>query len=148
MGNILHQSKFTDNSALIHYAKSSDAKSGISVYIVNNTVSSSRHAGIFVLNQNRHAECFIANNLLVGKLDIAVGKNEEKNNLFVSKSCFAPKPSIPYALKADCAAVHAGLDLHKIKSADLVPRFEYFHPLSKINRPQIGKIDIGAYEYE
>jgi len=146
IGNVIHQSKVTENSALIHYGMP-NSSSGEPFYIVNNTVSSDRHTGIFVLNHSP-AEGLIVNNILVGKLQIGVGKNKENSNFLADISCFSPLPYNPKALKYDCAAVNAGLILNKNADVDLVPRFEYIHPLSKKERNQFEKIDIGAYEYE
>ena len=51
VGNILHQSKYTENSSLIHYGMP-NSDSGQRIFIINNTVSSDRRVGIFVLNHS------------------------------------------------------------------------------------------------
>ena len=109
---------------------------------------SGRQTGIFVLNHSP-AEGVIFNNLLMGKLALAVGKHQEKNNLSNPTSCFSPLPYTPLALKPDCPAVNNGFPTQTIlPDSLLVPSFEYVHPLSKKDRRQVDKIDIGAYEYD
>lgn len=146
IGNVIHQGKFTENSALIHYG-SQNTPSGEPFYIVNNTVSSDRHAGIFVLNHSP-AEGAIINNIMIGNLETSVGNNREYNNLSTPKSCFSPLQDVLYTLKADCKAVDSGFNTNEMFSDGfLVPRFEYVHPLSRKERDQVDTIDIGAYEY-
>lgn len=145
IGNILWQSKFTENSALVHYGMP-NSPAGQSIFIINNTVISDRHIGIFVLNHSK-GRAHIYNNLLVGKLDLAVGENQEKNNIVVPKSCFLPSSGRIFALAPDCNAVNSGFIIteHEPEMA-FIPKFEYIHPLSKKQRKTDEKIDVGAYE--
>jgi hypothetical protein len=145
IGNIIHQSKYTENSNMIHYGFP-NKEAGQTFYIVNNTVSSNRHTGNFVMNHSP-AEGVIVNNLLTGKLDIASGPHREKNNIVVSRSCFSPYPDRPFALAGGCAAIDTGIPMEDKQGVNLIPKYEYVHPLSKKERRIVGKVDIGAYEF-
>ena len=145
IGNILCQSKFTENSALVHYGMP-NSPAGQSFFIINNTVISDRHIGIFILNHSK-GKAHIYNNLLVGKLDLVVGENQEKKNIFVPKSCFLPSSGRIFALTPDCNAINSGFIFTEHESEiAFVPEFEYIHPLSKKQRKKDKKIDVGAYE--
>jgi len=144
IGNIIHQSKYTENSSLIHYGFPKK-EAGQTFYIINNTASSSRHAGTFLMNHSP-AEGVIVNNLLVGKLDMASGPHREDHNLAASLSCLLPTPARPCALAPKCGAIDSGAPLKNLNTVDLSPRFEYIHPLTKNARRIVDKIDIGAYE--
>lgn len=144
IGNILHQSKYTENSALIHYGMPNTTK-GETFFVINNTVSSDRNTGIFVLNHSK-AEGVVINNLLMGKLDIGSGKIKEENNVFVEKSCFSPQKSLPFSLHPTCKAVDTGKKLQKGYDKNLTPLFEYVHPVSKQPRNTLRQIDVGAFE--
>lgn len=145
IGNYIHQSKYTENSALIHYGMPKSQK-GQTFYIVNNTVSSSRHTGIFVHNHSP-AEGIVVNNLLFGKLQLATGQFEEKHNRFVKGSCFIPDRFFPFAVQPDCSSIDSGIFMENSSQFDLMPRYEYVHPLTKHTRRSAGQIDVGAFEY-
>ena len=146
MGNILHQSKYTENSALIHYGMP-NSNEGETFYIVNNTVSSDRRAGIFVRNHSP-AQVVIANNLLIGKLVLTQGKNKETGNIFATKSCLCPQPAYPFTLSLKCSAVNAGVGVQEGGTVDLIPFYEYVHPLCRQPREVLDKLDVGAFEYK
>jgi len=145
VGNILHQSRYTENSSLIHYGMPKSQK-GHTFYIVNNTASSDRHTGVFLLNHSP-AKAIIVNNLLFGSLDLAVGLNKEIANLYVGSSCLSPKNSLPFLISQTCKAVNAGFRTNDYDVKDLTPLYEYVHPLSRKMREQDNAIDIGAFEY-
>jgi len=146
IGNIIQQSRFTENSALIHYGMPRSQK-GRAFFVVNNTAFSSRHTGVFLLN---HSPCegLIANNLIAGKLDLVVGHAEKKDNIQVEKSCFNPKPSFPFAINRHCKAVDAGAEIVDADGEKMTPQHEYVHPLSMRRRKQVHLIDVGAFEYD
>ncbi len=146
IGNVIHKSKYSENSAMIHYGMP-NSKSGKPFYVINNTASSNRGNGIFVLNHSP-AKGLIVNNLLVGKIETSVGKSTVENNIFTTMSCFSQRPDILYSLNPECKAVNAGQILKNAGGINLVPGFEYIHPISKKNRVNTLKIDIGAYESE
>ncbi len=144
VGNILHQSKYTENSALIHYGMPNSPKGEV-FYIVNNTASSARHTGLFMLNHSK-AKGMLSNNLLLGKLDIGSGKIDGHSNVHAKTECVLSTPSFPFSIGPDCKAVDTGSLLKNVAPIDLTPQFEYVHPLSRRHRNIAGKIDTGAFE--
>ncbi len=144
IGNVIHKSKYADNSAMIHYGMP-NSKSGENFYVINNTASTDRNSSIFVLNHSP-AEGWSYNNLLCGKFKTAVGKIIEDANMIVPKTCFTSTFTTGYALNSGCRAIDAGKILNEANGTDLVPHFEYAYPLSKKNRAVDSHIYIGAYE--
>jgi len=145
IGNIIQQSRFTENSTLIHYGMPRSQKGG-EFFVVNNTAFSNRHTGILLLNHSP-SEGLIANNLITGKLNLVVGHARSKGNIQVEKSCFIPKPSFPFAINRHCKAVDAGAELTNATGEKLTPEHEYVHPLGMRRRKIVNLIDVGAFEY-
>ena len=143
VGNVIQQSEKTDNSSQVHLV-AKVARPGVQAWIVNNTVISDRHAGIFVLNRSP-IEVEVRNNLLVGPMEMVKGRGEPENNVVGSYDFFVDPKKLNFRLRPGVAAVDAG---RRIEGGEGVaaPEFEYVHPMEKRKRMIEGQPDAGAYE--
>jgi hypothetical protein len=146
IGNILHQSEFAENSSFIHY-HSKIKKPEFGLYVVNNTVLSSRHNGIFVLNRSP-IEAQLINNLVVGKLKLVKGRFKGTHNINGDKSYFVNPNRYDLRLNPNAQAINAGIDPGKVHGIFLAPVAEYVHPISRRDRPRNGQLDVGAFEFD
>ncbi len=143
-GNILHQSRFTENYSLIHY-QMKKAIQGAKLFAINNTIVSDRREGVFVNNHSTIKPVLI-NNLFSGKLALSNHDVQDVNNLFVKKSSFAAPDNYDFRLTPGSKAKDAGFDLDSLTTHKLRPDFQYVHPLNREVRIIQNKIDIGAHE--
>ena len=56
-------------------------------------------------------------------------------------------PNFDYRLTKDSPAINAGTDPGVIDGFNLVPEWQYVHPMKKQKRTICGNIDVGAYEF-
>jgi len=143
VGNVIQQSKFTDNSSQIQIG-AKFAPEGAGVWIVNNTVISERHEGIFLLN-NSPIEAKVRNNLLVGPMALAKGRAAAADNVVGAPGFFADPGRFDFRLKPGVAAIDAGRAVEGGERS-AAPEFEYVHPAGKRPRKARGQPDAGAYE--
>ena len=128
-------------------------------YIVNNTIVNDRSAGIFLFAR-QGASGMIVNNLFVGEGVILKGPGEAFNNLIFDSDSwlerllsqspgFVDKTAFDYRLTASSPARDAGVDPGATALGfSLRPIIHYIHQAKKEPRPQIGIIDVGAYEFD
>lgn len=143
IGNVIQQSKFTDNSSQIQIG-AKFAPEGAAVWIVNNTVISDRHEGIFLLN-NSPIEAQLRNNLLVGPMAMVKGRGAASDNVQGTYGFFVDAAKLDFRLKPGVAAVDAGRNVEAGERA-VMPEFEYVQPAGKRPRKTRGRPDAGAYE--
>lgn len=146
IGNIIHQGKLAENFSLIHYHSKTE-KPGIGLYVVNNTALNSRHDGVFVNNRSP-IEAQIINNLVAGKLKLVEGPFKGAHNIMGDKGCFVNPEGYDLRLNPNVQAINAGIDPGKVRGISLTPVAEYVHPLSRRDRPRIGRLDVGAFEFD
>ena len=144
-GNVLHQSRDTENSSLIHY-QSKGVKDIDKLFIVNNTVVSNRHTSIFVMNHSSIMPILI-NNLLSGDFKLSNHPIKDISNISVRFNSFVDPEKYDYRLSKKSKAINAGFDLDSVTTFNLKPEFEYVHPMDKKGRAIQGGTDIGAFEY-
>lgn len=145
IGNVLQQSRDTENSSLIHY-QSKTVKDRDKLFIVNNTVVSNRHTSIFVMNHSSIRPILI-NNLLSGDFKLSNHPIKDVSNISVRSNSFVNPEKYDYRLSKKSKAINAGFDLDSVTTFSLKPEFEYIHPLDKKGRVIQGGTDIGAFEY-
>lgn len=143
IGNVMWQARTAHNNSQV-FLGAKVAQPGSGVWIVNNTAINDRHNGAFLLNKSP-IQAEVRNNLLVGPMDLAVGRSQVRNNVTGALADLAAPAKLDFRPKPGAKAVDAGGDLGSVEPA-ATPEFEYVHPLDKRKRPVNGKPDAGAYE--
>lgn len=146
IGNAIQQGENADNFSIIHYSVATKDP-GNGLYVVNNTVLNDRHDGIFVRNRSP-IDARIINNLVVGRLKFVDGPFEGSNNIKGDRSFFINADEYNFRLRSHAKAIDAGIDPGSINDIPLNPPAEYVHPTSRRDRPEIGKLDVGAFEFD
>jgi len=158
IGNLIQQGPHTENSSLVNYARKSGPQEG-RLYFVNNSVVNERHSGIFIRN-NGPESALIANNIFAGRGPVLQGPGQIEGNLLVLATAggssaenrvaatagFVDAPDYDYRLTAASPAIDAGIDAGNA-SFTLTPEAEYVHPAETKPRPNVGTLDIGAFEF-
>lgn len=135
-GNVIIQGPRSENSALVSYGAEGLTGSR-QLWVVNNTFVNRRQTGTFV-SLASGSDARFHNNLLVGPGDGVPGRT----NLRVGHRSFVDPAHDDFRLRASSPAVDRGRRVPKQWRAG----WEYAHPASRVRRPTVGRIDIGAYE--
>jgi hypothetical protein len=169
MGNIMRKGRQADNTGMIAYGNEGPKNKGRNLTIINNTLITDMDQGTFV-RVNKKVDtvaAHISNNILVGKAVIAERADATEPNLhaeslgggdgvldalkaaagLVADPKFVDAANGDYRLAESSPAIDAGLDNTAIDGELVVPDCEYVHPASERPRPEVGAIDLGAYEY-
>ena len=175
MGNVLHQSRKTENWAMVSFgAERPEATQAL--YVVNNTFVNENRRGVFV-QRKTPGTTQISNNILAGHGTVLTGDGEITANLIVDETQFgrlrallfddAARPAtgplegnlvarsagfadpagMDFRLTAGSPAIDAAARPLVVEGDDLTPLFQYAPPTAGTPRPAHGKLDIGAYEY-
>ena len=155
IGNVLQQGPQSENSSLISYsAESQNSKSG-ELYLINNTLVNDRHSGLFLNVATPYARVHIQNNIFLGKGNISNRQLRDISNLrlkndssfFLNRGVFIDRDGYDYHLAPGSLAIDAGSDPAVAGLKYKHPRSEYRHVAQLADRPTIGPLDIGAFEY-
>ena len=174
VGNTIQQSPLTENPTLLTFAPEPKRHQKNELYLVNNTFVNDREYGFFIRNgSNVTAHAY--NNLFVGPGRIARGEvilvgnvaegglrwwEDEQvvlsdgapgsfANRRVKVAGIQGRRRFEYGLVAGAAATDSGhmLESTEEEALEILPRFEYVHPLSYRPRKIVGSaIDAGAFE--
>lgn len=177
IGNLLHQSRFTENYHLLTFAPEGARHDVQELYVINNTFVNDRDAARFIYNRSA-GPAYVYNNLFSGAGDLSGGRallagnvvvrdggwrgrvaavlgegetlggvTGSRDNRVVDDAGFVDADSYDYRLLPSSPAVDAGRQLDAAAGVSLQPEYQYVHPRSGTRRPVIGPIDAGAYEY-
>lgn len=69
-------------------------------------------------------------------------------NKNVGDAKLVDRAGFDWRLESDSPAINAGVDPGTAHGFDLSPSVQYLHPLQGETRPQVGPIDVGAYEVQ
>jgi hypothetical protein len=146
IGNTLQQGPETENSTLFSYGAENKIHPASALYVINNTFVNDRHTGIFINAPKFSGEAVIANNILSGKghVDIVA---RFSSNIKTESFEFKKTPESPYTLPADSPALNAGINLAPVDGVNLIPEYQYQHPMGKQPRTKKAEPDIGAYAF-
>lgn len=146
VGNLLQQSRATDNSAMIAYAPEGGKEDvEARVYVVNNTAVSDLDTGVFVRNFGS-APVNLINNVLVGTTVLAEGPSTAQRNSMAEDPGLRDAVHFDYRPKPAAPIVDFAIEPTSVDGLFLMPRFQYRHPAAYEPRPLVGSLDIGAYE--
>ncbi len=158
IGNLIQQGPDTDNNHLISYGAEGLNNPQNALYIINNTFVNQRGAGVFIRVADGTEEAKIMNNIFAGPGTVLNGPGQLVTNLdfpdILRRLSFLganPRlvdlPNFDYRLTKDSPAVNAGTDPGVVDGFNLVPEWQYVHPMNKQKRTISGTIDVGAYEF-
>jgi hypothetical protein len=156
MGNIIQQSKFSDNNSIISYAREGLSNPGPhNFYFINNTVINEEDKGIALNIQTNTDTVFSANNIFAGPMSILVGipktyinlNNVVNSNL--AQLNFVSTSNYDYQLTSQSPGIDSAYILNEdYLGYSLIPDKEYLHPMSWKNRYNDSHTDIGARELQ
>lgn len=162
IGNILHQSRITQNWTMVSLG-AENPRATKNYYVINNTFVNDKGSGVFV-RRNSAGETVVINNLFVGGGTVLVGSGSLKSNLIVDKqkfgriralfseeqtqpangelkgnllsqtAGFVDRENMDFRLRKDSPAIDAGAELPKIAEENLTPLFQYQRHLESDQR--------------
>jgi hypothetical protein len=155
IGNVLQQSRFTDNPAILAYGAEGLSNPSRTLYVVNNTFVNDLGAsgtfiaiaaGTTVTVQNN---LFVGDGTLVGAGTIPGGGGpaNQVSNLTTNTPNFVDPGAFDYRPTAGTPGINGGTAPGLGGTFDLTPLYQYVHPTNRETRPLNGVIDIGAYEF-
>jgi len=175
IGNIFHQSRRTENSALVSIGAENPNATDL-FYFVNNTFVNDKGSGVFIRRKST-GETMAINNIFAGGGTVLTGSGKLMANLIVDDqkyrqmgSFFSDQPLIPgedelkgnfvsqtagfvdpermdFRLRRGSPAIDKGLGPAEISGDNLAPSFQYRRHMKGVPRTVQGRVDIGAYEY-
>lgn len=158
MGNVIEQGQNSSNSNLFGFGMEGLSNPAPhNVWLVNNTFVNKKSTGNFVQLFNGSDTLFMKNNILVGAktgglLTGTINSIDSSNNYVndqVASAGFTDAVNYKYRPKATSPAVDAGINIVKtVRGYSLKPTKEYSDTADFTGRPDDGKTDIGAYEYQ
>jgi len=154
LGNIIQQSRFSDNNTMISYGREGLTNQAPHVlYFLHNTVVNNEDKGILLNVQSKTDTLVSYNNLIAGNLTILSGIPEvytASNNIVVNNigDCFfKDATNYDFHLTEQSPGLDAAKKLDRgFLGYELNAEKEYVHPVKWNFRYQDGKPDIGAHE--
>lgn len=130
IGNIIHQSSQTENTAIVSFGAEGYSWPSNELYLVNNTLANDlRGKGYFLRIRNGVNRVKVFNNLLVGQgLLEKAPHGEYRNNLHIGWGELATIGGLDYRLNARSMLVGRIEDPLEENSFGLTPVREYVHP--------------------
>ena len=145
IGNIIQQGPKTENETIVSYGEEGLQKGPHEFYFANNTVINDGPSDSkFIHIAKGVARVLVVNNLFSGPGKILDGIGELKNNMQVGKSHFVAPDEFNYQLIEKSNAIGAGIDPGKVRDINLLPSFQYVHPLRSAPRKTNQRLDLGA----
>ncbi len=150
IGNLIQQPATTQNGALLDYlSEGFGQNTDDRLFVVNNTFVNERGSGTFLQIGAAATTPVIARNNLFhgGGTPSSQASTVLDHNLVGSDALFVDAANYDYRLRPGTAAVDAGVDPGSGAGRSLLPTHVYVHPAAGADRPVVGAIDIGAYEW-
>lgn len=143
-GNVIIQGPRSENSTLVSYGAEGLSNVSRALWVVNNTFVNRRPAGTFVgLAEGSRAH--LRNNLLVGPGDLTnLAGVDATANRRAGADDFVEPAADDFRLLASSPAIDRGARVPLGWRA----RWEYVHPTRQGRRPLVGRVDLGAYEWQ
>jgi hypothetical protein len=156
VGNIIQQGANSTNSNMVGYGLEGLVNPAPhEIYLVNNTLVNDRFAGSFLQAATGTTLIKVYNNIFAGPGTVisygggaaAIDSLTNKVIADVVQAGFVNTASYDYHLNSAAPAVNSGSNPGTAGNGqNLLPVFQYVHPVSFSNRAAQGSIDIGSYE--
>jgi len=148
IGNVIQHGPRAENGVAVSYAAEGAANAVQKLYVTHNTYVNQRAAGgRFLRVTGKSPSVKVVNNLVVGAGIVLDGPGKSDNNLVTMEPSFMDAASYDYRLTTQSKARKAGINPGKAGVFNLLPAFQYLHPLAKEPRPKSTKPDIGAFGF-
>lgn len=150
VGNLIQQSATTQNGAMLDYlSEGLGANTDDRLFVVNNTFVNDRGNGIFLqIGAATTTPVVARNNIFHGGGAPSSQANSVLDHDYVgSGALFVDAAHYDYRLLPTAAVIDAGVEPGSGAGQPLLPTNVYVHPAAAANRPVVGTIDIGAYEW-
>jgi hypothetical protein len=156
MGNIIQQSRYSDNNSFISYARESFSNPGPhNFYFIHNTVVNLEDKGIVFNLQSNSDTVLSANNIFAGPMSILVGIPKiyiNQNNVVnsdLSYFHFNSTGSYDYHLTPQSPGIDSAIQLNQyFLNYNLEPDKEYEHTATWKKRFDDQHPDIGSFELQ
>lgn len=156
IGNILQQGPQAENGTLVAYsAEARNSKFG-ELFLINNTLINDRRAGLFLKVSTPYARVHVQNNIFLGRGKVSDREFRDISNFIAEKDTswlgrpivFVNRSGFDFRLMRGSPAIDSGIDPMDVGLVDAErPLFEYKETAKLAERPAIGQLDIGAFEY-
>lgn len=151
IGNLIEQPSTSPNSAMLDYlSEGFGQNTDDRLFVVNNSFVNDKHSGTFLgIRAATVTPAVVRNNIFWGGGAISSQANAVLDHNYVgSDTLFTDPANYDYRLLPTATAViDAGIPPGTGAGEPLTPTNVYAHPVSGAPRPQVGPIDIGAYEW-
>lgn len=150
IGNLIQQSSSTQNPAMLDYlSEGFGQNTDDRLFVVNNTFVNDRGSGTFLQIGAAAVTPVIArNNIFYGGGTQSSQANSVLDHNYVgSGALFVDEAHYDYRLLPTAVVIDAGVAPGSGAGQSLLPTSVYLHPAAGTNRPSVGTIDIGAYEW-
>jgi hypothetical protein len=150
IGNLIQQGPNSENSTFISYGEEVQDNHRQELYVVNNTfVNDYPNGGEFIFVKNGTTG-LVANNIFSGRGTVLGGSNTmtQTTNLVSNTPGLVDSANYNYRLAPGSAAINKGSDPGTGAGVSLVPTSQYLDSANREDRPIVGTIDIGAYEFQ
>jgi hypothetical protein len=146
IGNVIQKGPKAENPTVIADEEEGGTNEVQDLYVVNNTIVSNLGRGLF-LNIAGRSGSFVMNNIFAGPGVTAPAVSASLPNLVSADPQFRDPLRFDYHLRRGSPAIGTGKKPGTAGGFDLIPEFEYVHPLGHQPRRSTGVIDLGAYAY-
>ncbi len=150
IGNLVQQGPFTENSTVLTYLEEgvNVLNPGTDLYVVNNTfVNQYQAGGLFVRLGTAATPATIVNNIFQGPGTPTNQSGAFLRTNFTGDAKLADVNGFDYRLLDGSPAINAGSEPGSANGYALRPFYEYVHPACGGARVQVGRMDVGAYEF-
>jgi hypothetical protein len=146
IGNLIQKGTEADNPDVISYSAEGATNQWQELYVINNTLVTDLSGGSF-LQIHGKPQSLVANNIFSGNAQLLNGLATMSHNLSSKNPMLADPGKFDYHLLAGSPAIDAGMNPGTAGGFDLMPKYQYVHPLAWEPRKPAGAIDLGAYEF-
>jgi hypothetical protein len=150
VGNLIQQSSTTQNPAMLDYLSEGPGQNTDDrLFVVNNTFVNDLGSGTFLQIGAATTTPVVARNNIFygGGTPSSQASSVLDHNYIGSDALFVDAPHYDYRLLPSAAVIDAGVAPGSGAGQSLLPTSVYVHPTAGANRPLVGTIDIGAYEW-
>jgi hypothetical protein len=147
LGNLIQQGPRTDNATVISYGAEGLRHRDARLFVVHNTIVNDRLGGVFLRVADAAPPALLANNLVIGRGELAVGPVEQVGNVIDTSRAVRDRTGFDYRPAPRSAAIDAAAVVEALPGIDLVPVAEYRHPAGAAPRTRHGPLDAGALEW-
>jgi hypothetical protein len=155
IGNIIEQSPNSQNGGMVSFGLEGATNPKQDLVLLNNTLVNDRFDGRFVQFSDGTDLVQLANNLFLGPGQLLQGSTANLDtthnihHLNIADGMLTAPGMFDYRPLANAPCVDAGVDVIFYGGENLMPQFQYVHPLAYQPRQTKGvSTDIGAYEFE